>query len=158
MPNPTPVVAAEPTTEPATAPEPRLANEPPTADAGGPYKVDEGHTVKLDGTGSADADGQIVAYAWSKPGRLDDPAVRRPVFRGTDDGKFDITLTVTDDDGASDRADATIKVRNVDPNLAPLAPLSGMVGEPLVLDVSFSDAGTRDTHRSAHRLGRRHDR
>src|SRR5205807_4348450 len=37
---------------------------PPVANAGGPYAVNEGGNVVLDGTGSSDPDGSITLYEW----------------------------------------------------------------------------------------------
>jgi PKD repeat protein len=39
-------------------------NVPPTADAGGPYTGDEGVSVRFDGSGSSDPDGEVVRYDW----------------------------------------------------------------------------------------------
>jgi uncharacterized repeat protein (TIGR01451 family) len=41
-------------------------NDPPTADAGEDQTVDEGVTVTLDGSGSADADDGIQSYRWTQ--------------------------------------------------------------------------------------------
>ena len=119
----------------------------PEADAGGPYEVDEGETIRLDGLDSSDADGKIVAYEWSREKRLDDPTKARPRFKAMDDGELDIELTVTDDRGASDTAWATIAVRNVDPRLAAINDRTGVVDEEVTLtDIAFTDPGADDTH------------
>ncbi len=39
-------------------------NQPPIADANGPYYVDEGSPVTLDGSGSYDPDGDVLQYRW----------------------------------------------------------------------------------------------
>src|SRR5262249_20957715 len=41
-----------------------VINTPPTANAGGPYSVGEGQATTLNGSGSGDPDGTIVAYEW----------------------------------------------------------------------------------------------
>ncbi len=51
--------------EPGPTPEP--ANEPPQADAGSDQTVDIGDAVTLDGGGSADPDGDELAFAWTGP-------------------------------------------------------------------------------------------
>ncbi|MDX1450105.1 MAG: hypothetical protein R3246_13705, partial [Acidimicrobiia bacterium] len=48
-----------------------VPNTPPVAVAGGPYSVDEGSSVLLDGSGSSDSDGSVVSYLWSPGGDLD---------------------------------------------------------------------------------------
>lgn len=40
------------------------ANTRPVANAGGPYTVERGKTLTLDGTGSSDADGDTLSYRW----------------------------------------------------------------------------------------------
>ena len=144
-PGPIPEAMEEPTPEATPGPTPE--NVAPEADAGGPYEVDEGDTVRLDGRGSSDADGNIVAYEWSREKRLDDPTKARPRFKAMDDGELDIELTVTDDRGASDTARATITVRNVDPRLAAINDRTGVVDEEVTLiDIAFTDPGADDTH------------
>ena len=79
-------------------------NQPPTADAGADQTVTAANTnnaaqVTLDGTGSTDTDGTIVSYAWSaNGGEFATEATPTYVF-GV--GTTEVTLTVTDDDGAT---------------------------------------------------------
>ncbi|MEJ0098426.1 MAG: PKD domain-containing protein [Pseudomonadota bacterium] len=40
------------------------SNTAPIAKAGGPYTVERGQTLRLDGTGSSDADGDTLSYRW----------------------------------------------------------------------------------------------
>jgi hypothetical protein len=62
------------------------ANTPPTCDAGGPYAVTidaDTMTVVLDGSGSADADGDTLTFMWSiafEGGSLDDATAVKPVL------------------------------------------------------------------------------
>jgi len=80
-------------------------NFPPTADAGPDQTVtdsdDDGtETVTLDGSGSSDTDGPIVSYVWEENSTQiatgGTPNVALAV------GVHTITLTVTDDEGATD--------------------------------------------------------
>jgi murein DD-endopeptidase MepM/ murein hydrolase activator NlpD len=137
-------IVPEPESEPSLAPSP--TNVPPIADAGGPYEVDEGGTVELDGSASSDPDGGIVAWAWSREKRLDDPTRRRPTFDGVDDGTLDVELTVTDDQGATDAEVTEVRVRNVDPRVDDLGPFEIVAGEPLAIEVAIRDPGRQDTH------------
>ena len=74
-------------------------NQPPTAHAGADQSVMEGTAVTLDGSGSSDPDGAIVAYAWTEGGTtLGSAAGLSHVFPV---GTHTITLTVTDDDGVT---------------------------------------------------------
>ena len=80
------------------------ANALPVADAGADQTVMAANTnnaaqVTLDGTGSTDTDGTIVSYAWSaNGGEFATEATPTYVF-GV--GTTEVTLTVTDDDGAT---------------------------------------------------------
>ena len=153
----------EPQPGPTAQPPAEPGNQPPTADAGpirepgaettpeqGPdrrYQIDEGGFVELDGSGSSDPDGSIVAYQWTREQRLDDATAKRPLFAAVDDGLFEIELTVTDDQGASSTDSAEIRVHNVDPRIAELGPFTVSVGEEIVLSgIVIRDPGPEDTH------------
>jgi len=103
-------------------------NERPLADAGLDQDVDRGATVLLDGTGSRDPDGRIVEYEWSitrpggtttEPDCVDCPRTR---FVPNATGQFAVTLTVTDDEGAT--ATDTLYV-DVSPGKPPTVELTG---------------------------------
>lgn len=104
------------TTEPTTT---TVANDPPIADAGGPYTVEKNGEIVLDGTGSADADGTIEAYAWeivdegNKVGSLSGADTATPTYtapKGEEGIEISVRLTVTDDDGATATDTAPISV------------------------------------------------
>ncbi|MCD6473786.1 MAG: tandem-95 repeat protein, partial [Thermoplasmata archaeon] len=63
---------------------------------------------------SYDSDGSIVNYTWN----FGDGSIsyeQNPQHRYADDGTYDVTLTVTDDDGATDTTIKSITVSNVPP-------------------------------------------
>jgi sirohydrochlorin ferrochelatase len=75
---------------------------PPTADAGNDDIVH--HAVVLDGSGSSDPDGTIVLYEWQLLHRENsdyDKTANGMVVTvsGLKKGFYDVTLTVTDNDG-----------------------------------------------------------
>jgi len=80
-------------------------NVSPTADAGPDQIVF--NKVTLDGSGSSDPDGSIVAYEWQLNHRTN-PAFNRtatgikPTVLNLKKGYYDVTLTVTDDQAATD--------------------------------------------------------
>lgn len=95
-------------------------NELPTADAGGPYSVDGGETVELDGTGSSDPDGTIVSYSWTI---TSDPTGEASLTE-TDNAistfhapfvessaSVTVSLIVEDNSGATDNTIATITIQ-----------------------------------------------
>lgn len=87
-------------------------NELPTADAGGPYTGTAGQPISFDGSGSSDSDGTIGSHAWDFG---DDGTGSGETVSHTypSAGTYTVTLTVTDDDGAT--ASATTEVTVVNP-------------------------------------------
>ena len=63
--------------------------------------------VRLDGSKSSDPDGKIAAYRWSWPGGSASGRVVRTVLK---QGTYTVTLTVTDDQGASSSATTKVEV------------------------------------------------
>lgn len=87
-------------------------NTPPVADAGGPYSIEVGRSLLLDGSASADADGSIVQYDWDYGDGINEEGVGPdPSHTYTSTGTFTVTLTVTDDAGSTAQATAEVTVR-----------------------------------------------
>jgi hypothetical protein len=95
-------------------------NEVPLADAGLDQVVEQGTTVVLDATGSRDPDGTIVAFEWSietPRGRVITPAETtqpRTTFHATELGLYRVTISVTDENGASVRDTLYVTVNRSD--------------------------------------------
>ena len=117
-----------------------VSNANPVAEAGEPQTVDSGATVQLEGSG-ADMGGTIATYAWTRTGgtmggmvTFSDATIARPTFTadtlaaGADDVTHILTLTVTDNDGATHADTVTITVEA--PNANPVAE----AGEPQTVD------------------------
>lgn len=83
------------------------ANVAPTARIAAP--VVDGRTVRLDGSGSTDADGTVTTWHWSfgDGGSADGVLASRTYAV---DGTYPVTLTVSDDDGATATATTTVTV------------------------------------------------
>ncbi|MGH8480453.1 MAG: PKD domain-containing protein, partial [Gammaproteobacteria bacterium] len=117
-------------------------NQAPIADAGAEQFAPAGATVTLDGTGSRDADGAIVGYAWQQtagiPVSLDDAHSASPRFTAPTSPRTEVlsfTLTVTDDQGSN--ATDTVRVRVV-----------GLAGDAAIARVNVASDGTQANGRS----------
>ncbi len=117
-------------------------NQPPTANAGNDQTVTDSDNsgaelVTLDASASADTDGTIVAYQWNADSGVAiadgvSPQVDFPV------GVHVVTLTVTDDDGASDSDTVTITVNAATPDNQP--PTANAGNDQTVIDSDNSGA------------------
>jgi len=136
-------------------------NTPPTAQPGGPYEVSEGGTVALAGSGDdAEQDPATLVYEWDLDGdgvfgetgaqaERGDEVGPEPIFDALGlDGptSYDVALRVTDAQGATQTALATIDVLNAPPLIDSLSvPGSGTQNAPIDLAVAASDpAGVND--------------
>ena len=120
-------------------------NIPPVAEAGSDQTSDEGDTVLLDSAGSNDPDGTIALFEWDfGDGTTAQGATQAHVY--TDDGIFTVTLTVTDNLGGTADDTAVVTVANVAPIVQPGPDQSVDEGVTVILDPTFSDAGSDDTH------------
>jgi PKD domain len=149
-------------------------NHPPTADAAGPYKGNEGASIQLDGTGSSDPDSDPLSYSWAvtpQSGGSNDPDAgaacsfvdgtsstdSQPKVACTDDGLFDVALTVDDGD-LSDSDQTTLDLENVAPSFDTGKPAFASASvtcdaNTVTLNFDFSDPGSNDTHTSAINWG-----
>ncbi len=86
-------------------------NTPPVANAGADVEVGAGAAIELDGRGSSDADGVIVAYSWVQTAgpvvSLGDASRSAVPITLTQPGVYAFDVTVTDDGGLT----ATDEVR-----------------------------------------------
>lgn len=78
-------------------------------------------SCSFDGNGSSDPDGSIVSYAWTfGDGGSDNGATTSHTYGA--DGSYNVTLTVTDDQGASDSQQQTVTVSGPVGPTPPAAP------------------------------------
>ena len=94
-----------------------ISNKPPLADCGADITaqaiVDCSGSVTLNGTASSDSDGTIVSYLWTLPGGGTVSGSIAVVSLST--GTHEISLTVTDDDGAVDVDTVMVTIIDVMP-------------------------------------------
>jgi PKD repeat protein len=87
-----------------------LVNKPPVANAGPDKTTRRNRSVRLDGRASMDPDGQIVSYQWNfGDGANGSGKIVKHSY--TKRGTFTVTLTVTDDKGATGADTARVTVR-----------------------------------------------
>lgn len=121
-------------------------NQPPTAVAtANPTSGVEPLTVRFDGTGSSDPDGDTLAYSWDLDGNgaFGDSTSPQPSYTYSQPGKYTVTLRVTDGAGASDSAAVVINVGNTPPTATISKPVAGTtwrVGEVIQFSGSATDA------------------
>jgi hypothetical protein len=84
-------------------------NIPPVADAGPDQTAAFGATVTFNGSGSYDPDGSIVSYGWNfGDGSTGTGEITTHAY--STDGTYTVTLTVTDNDGATGNDTAIVTV------------------------------------------------
>jgi hypothetical protein len=96
--------------------EPTTTNQPPSANPGGPYLVETGNSIPLDGSQSSDLDGDPLAFAWTAEyGTFDDASSPTPSYQAPSLPTVDpLQLTVDDGKGGVDAAYTDVVV--YDPN------------------------------------------
>ena len=118
-----------------------LGNQAPNANANGPYNGLVNEEVSFDGSSSADPDGSIATYDWDF-GDGNSATGAMPTHTYISAGTYNVTLTVTDDKGATDSVtiSATIVIGNQGPSANANGPYNSLVDEA----VSFDSSGSSD--------------
>ncbi len=98
------------TKKPTQTPDP-TPNKAPKANAGEDINVSQGTLVTLDASSSRDSDGYITSYQWFKNGSL--LSSQKQFSQLFDVGEHNISLKVTDDDGASDSDIVKVTINNM---------------------------------------------
>ncbi|MFC6713178.1 PKD domain-containing protein [Branchiibius cervicis] len=113
-----------------------VVNQPPTA----AFTSSVAHNVaSFDGTGSSDSDGTVASYDWDFGDGSTHATTAKPNHTYTSAGSYNVTLTVTDNDGGTNALTKTVTVggANQPPTVVWSSSVSGLVA-------TFSSAGTTD--------------
>jgi PKD repeat protein len=118
-------------------PPPPPTNQSPTASF--TFRTD-GLSASFDGTDSQDPDGRIASYAWDfGDGGSDTGATSSHLY--TTPGTYHVTLTVTDDQGATNAITHDVTVTGLSTNQSPTASFTFRTD---LLTASFDGTGSRD--------------
>jgi YD repeat-containing protein len=116
-----------------------ITNQTPVANPGGPYSGYRGLAIQFGGSSSSDPDGTISTYQWSfDDGGNGTGATVNHTFTAL--GTHTATLTVADNDGATNGANATITVANQPPVANAGGSYNGFRGLP----IQFNGSGSSD--------------
>jgi len=101
--------------------------------------VETGEVIYFNASLSYDPDGFIVNYTWNfSDGVVTTVDVPTITHSYADDGTYTVTLTVTDDDGATDTTTSNKTVLNRPPVADADGPYSGFESSPITFDASGS--------------------
>ncbi|KHF24801.1 PKD domain-containing protein [Solemya velum gill symbiont] len=124
-------------------PPPPEPNRAPEANANGSYNGTAGIAVNFSSKDSKDEDGTIVSYAWSF-GDGTSSSDANPTHTYATPALYNVSLTVTDDDGATDTDNTTAEIIASTVNAAPIANANGPYSANTGDTVNFSSAGSSD--------------
>ena len=135
-----------------------VSNQPPAASAGGPYVINEGDALTLDGSASSDPDGDPLSYSWdvNGDGTFGDATGTAPTLSwqqlqalGILDGPSSFAVRVRVDDGHGHEVTSgptTLTILNFSPTADTGPDRTVDEGDQVILDGQFVDPGTADTH------------
>jgi PKD repeat protein/endonuclease I len=115
-------------------------NQAPVAEANGPYSGSVGAAISFSSAGSYDADGTIVGWAWNF-GDGGSSTLANPTHTYTAAGNFTVTLTVTDDLGATGGDTASASALDTTPPAAPTGLIATAADGSVDLDWANNSEG-----------------
>jgi PKD repeat protein len=119
-----------------------VPNVAPVAEITGPTNGTEGVAVSFDGSASSDPDGNVVAYDWDfGDNTAGSGATVSHIYAA---GMYTVTLTVTDDMGATNSATLNIDIAATTEPQAPIADAGGPYTEEVGTAVQFDGSASTD--------------
>jgi uncharacterized repeat protein (TIGR01451 family) len=122
-----------------------IVNATPIVDVGKDLTVVEGQPVNFTGSfADPGADTHQIHWEFGDGASVDGNLF--PTHTYADDGVYEVTLTVTDDDGAAGMEQLKVTVNNAIPKVEAGPDQTISENETVNLNGSFTDAGAEDTH------------
>ncbi|OQY05369.1 MAG: hypothetical protein B6I20_01400 [Bacteroidetes bacterium 4572_117] len=118
-------------------------NASPVANANGPYSAEPNVAINFSSTGSSDSDGTIDSYSWNF-GDGSTSTLANPTHTYTADNVYTVSLTVTDNEGATGTNSTTATISSGSTNQPPVVNVNGPYTGQAGVAVNFSFAGTSD--------------
>lgn len=110
-------------------------NQSPVAVSNGPYSASLGNAINFSSNGSNDPDGSITSYQWTF-GDGNSSTLANPSHTYASVGSYTVTLSVTDNEGATNASSTSATVNNNNSTETYLAPVDGstimIVGQDLL--------------------------
>ncbi len=123
----------------------RVDNVPPVVEAGGDRIVNEGAEIVFAG-GFTDSAADTHSLIWDFGDGKAASGTLTPVNTYADNGRYTVTLTVVDDDGAVGDDSLIVVVNNAAPRVQTGPDQTAREGESISFSGSFSDPGEHDRH------------
>lgn len=121
-------------------------DQPPVARVTGSTSGNEGTALSFDASTSSDPDaGDVLSYSWTF-GDGGTATGAMPTHTYADNGNYTVTVTVTDSHGVYDTATLNVLIANVAPVITNFTASSPTAAGAATATVTFTDAGSADTH------------
>ena len=123
-----------------------VSNVAPLVDAGENRVSNEGDIVEFNASFSDPGIEDTHTIKWNFGDGSTATNTLTPSHTYTDNGIYDVSITVTDDEGASTTSTLKVTVNNVAPVIDELEDKTGNEGEAIAFNANFNDPGILDTH------------
>ncbi|MCK5217385.1 MAG: PKD domain-containing protein, partial [Methanosarcinales archaeon] len=130
-----------------------ILNAPPEAEAGNDQTVNEGDVVSFSANFTDPGTEDTHTIEWAFGDGTTDTGTLTPTHVYADDGTYTVTVSISDDDGASDSDTLMVTVMNALPIVEAGADQTVDEGIEVSFLATFNDKGTSDTHNATINWG-----